>query len=105
MRILECFGGAAVFTLRMSLRPAVFARRITRRALLRSNCALPPHAALQLLLDFRGLPLFERIGATRGEERDRDQEEDRQALHLPILESERFIARMTISRRDTKLAR
>lgn len=77
----------------MGLGHAVFARRITRRALLGSNCALPGHTALQLILNFRSFSLFERIGATGREQRDCDREEDRQALHLPILESDSVIAR------------
>ena len=57
-------GSGRFHTLRMSLRHAVFAGRITRRTLLRSNRALSGDTALQLILNFRGLPLFERVGAT-----------------------------------------
>ena len=53
MRILECFGGAAVFTLRMSLRHAMFTGGIARLALLRSDCALTRDAASKLVLHLR----------------------------------------------------
>ena len=87
------------------MRDAVFCSRISRLALFWTNCALTGDAALKLILDLRTFSLFEWIGATGGEEGDCDQEEDRPALHLLILESDDAIARMTISPGERGFAR
>jgi hypothetical protein len=87
----------------MTLRDAVFSGRISRLAVFGTDCSLTGDAALQLILDLRTFSLFEWIGATGGEEGDCDQEEDRQALHLLILESEgcnaSVVAVLVINRR------
>ena len=72
----------------MRLWDTMLGGRIAWLALLRPDCALTSNAAFKLLLDFGSLSLFEWIGATAREQRCGNREEDRQALHLLILESE-----------------
>jgi hypothetical protein len=53
----------------MRLRNAVFAGWIARIAFFGNNFSLAGDAALQLRLNFSTSSLFERIGATAGEDR------------------------------------
>jgi hypothetical protein len=76
----------------MSLRHAVLACRIFGRPLDWAERPLPGYAALKLPLYFpRGL-LFKRISAAARDQQC-ENEQDRRAFHLFILESEGGIAR------------
>jgi hypothetical protein len=76
----------------MSLRHAVLACRIFGRPLDWAERPLPGYAALKLPLYFpRGL-LFKRISAA-ARDQPCENEQDRRAFHLFILESEGGIAR------------
>jgi hypothetical protein len=93
MRIFECANGATVFTaLRMSLRHAMLAGGIIGRPIDRTECSLPGYAALKLPLYFLRAALFNRISAA-ARDQPCDDEQDRRAFHLLILESEGGIAR------------
>jgi len=92
MRIFECADVATVFTLRMSLRHAVFVRRIARFALFGADLSLAGNTAFQLRLHFLTAPLFERISAATGEHCTADREQDRHVFHLHILRSKPPIA-------------
>jgi hypothetical protein len=70
----------------MRLRHAMFAGWITGLTLFGPDLALAGDATLQLRLNFSTASLFDRIGATAGKRRERDQEEDRQGPHPLILE-------------------
>jgi len=76
----------------MSLRHTMLARGIVGRPLQGANGSLTGHAAFKLPLHFLRGALFERVGAT-ARDQPCDHEQDRHALHLLILESERGIAR------------
>ena len=92
MRIFECADVAAVFTLRMSLRHAVFVRQIARFAFFGADLSLAGNTAFQLRLHFLTALLFERISAATGEHCTADHEQDRHAFHLHILRSKHRIA-------------
>lgn len=68
---------------------------IIGRPIDRAEFSLTGDAALKLCSYFFGGPLFERVGATARDQRTRNCDQHRKALHLLILESERGIARMT----------
>jgi hypothetical protein len=70
----------------MSLRDCVFGRRIAGFSLFGPNRSLTGHPALELIADFLGAALFERVRTSPGEKRARAN--DRQGLHLLILGSE-----------------
>jgi hypothetical protein len=76
----------------MSLRHTMLASQILWRPLHWAKGSLSSHAAFKLPLHFLRGALFERVGAT-ARDQPCDHEQDRQALHLLILESERGIAR------------
>jgi hypothetical protein len=76
----------------MSLRHTMLARGIVGRPLQGAKGSLTGHAAFKLPLHFLRGALFERVGAT-ARDQPCDHEQDRHALHLLILESERGIAR------------
>jgi hypothetical protein len=76
----------------MSLRHTMLASQILWRPLHWAKGSLSGHAAFKLPLHFLRGALFERVGAT-SRDQPCDHEQDRQALHLLILESERGIAR------------
>jgi hypothetical protein len=61
----------------MGLGNAVFAGWIARIAFFGNNFSLAGDAALQLRLNFSTSSLFERIGATAGEDCTSDHEKDR----------------------------
>jgi hypothetical protein len=92
MRIFECADVAALFTLRMSLRHAVFVRQIARFAFFGADLSLAGNPAFQLRLHFLTAPLFERISAATAEDCTPDHEQDRHVLHLHILRSKPPIA-------------
>src|SRR6266404_247847 len=87
MRILECVDGATVFTLRMSLRHAVLCRGIGGRSLDWADRSLAGDATFELALHFFRAPLFQRVSAAAHDQHPCDQEQDRHAYHLLILES------------------
>jgi hypothetical protein len=70
----------------------MLARRIFGRPLDRAERSLPGYAALKLPLHFLCAALFKRISATSRDHPCED-EQDRRAFHLLILESESGIAR------------
>lgn len=78
----------------MTLRDAVLTGGIIRRPLDRTECSLPGHAALKLGSHFVGASFFEGIGTTGRSEDECCCQENRQAFHLFILESDRAIARL-----------
>jgi len=78
--------------LRMCLWHGVFPGLIILRAIDRAECSLTGDTAFQLSFNFSGAALFQRICATACQHRPGNREEDRQALHLLILGSERLIA-------------
>jgi hypothetical protein len=69
----------------MSLRDAVLSRGIIRRSIKRAYRSLAGRAALKLSTDFFSAAMFEWIGATACDKRERAN--DRQGFHLFILES------------------
>ena len=73
----------------MSLRHAVFASGIGGRSLDWANRSLAGDATFELALHFFRAALFHRISAASCNQRQCDQEQDRHALHLLILESSR----------------
>jgi hypothetical protein len=75
----------------MCLWNRMFAGRIAGGPLLRTKRSLAGHSALQLFSDLLGTALFERVSASPPNERARAN--DRQGLHLFILESEQSNAR------------
>jgi hypothetical protein len=75
----------------MSLRHAVFASGISGRSLDWANRSLTGDATFELALHFFRAPLFQRVSAAA--QHPCDQEQDRHAYHLLILESRRCIAR------------
>ena len=86
IRIFECFGGAAVFTLLgMRLGDAMLARWIAGLSLFGDDLALTSDPAFQLRLNVSTTSLFERIGAAARECRAPDHEQDRQGPHPLIL--------------------
>ena len=70
----------------------MLAGRIIRRPLDGAKRSLPGYAALKLPLHFLRAALFNRISAA-AHDQPCDEEQDRRAFHLLILESERGIAR------------
>jgi hypothetical protein len=75
----------------MSLRDAVFSRGIIRGSINRAHCSLAGDAALKLSTDFLSAAMFEWIGATASDQRERA--DDRQGFHLLILRSDETNAR------------
>ena len=75
----------------MSLRDAVFSRGIIRRSINRPDRSLPSHAALKLSTDVLTAAMFEWVGATASNQRERA--DDRQGFHLLILGGKRANAR------------
>src|SRR5213076_3636917 len=73
----------------MSLRHAVFASGIGGRSLDWANRSLAGDATFELALHFFRAALFHRISAASCNQRQCDQEQDRHAFHLLILESRR----------------
>jgi len=73
----------------MGLRHAVLCRGIAGRPLDRTECSLSGHATLKLASYFFRAALFHRISAASCNQRQCDQEQDRHAFHLLILESRR----------------
>ena len=69
----------------MVLRDTVLSRGITRRSIKRDYRSLAGHAALELASHFLRAALFQRISTTTRDKRERA--DDRQGLHLLILES------------------
>jgi hypothetical protein len=69
----------------MSLRDAVLSGGITRGSIKRGYCSLARHAALKLASHFFRAALFQRIGTTTRDKRERA--DDRQGFHLLILGS------------------
>ena len=69
----------------MRLWHGVLARWIARLALFGTDLALAGNAALQSRLDFLTALLLERIGATAGQHRACDHEQERQGPHPLIL--------------------
>ncbi|MDB6147164.1 MAG: hypothetical protein JWO45_828 [Spartobacteria bacterium] len=78
----------------MILRDAVLTGGIVRRPIDRTDCSLASDAALKLGSHFVGASFFQRIGTTARSEDECCCQENRQALHLFILESDRGIARL-----------
>ena len=76
----------------MSLRHTMLARRIVGRPFDWAKRSLSGRAAFKLPLHFLRGQLFNRISAA-ARDQPCDHEQDRHALHLFILESERGIAR------------
>jgi hypothetical protein len=76
----------------MSLRHAVLAGGIFGRPLDRAERSLPGYAALKLPLYFLRAALFNWVSAA-ARDQPCDEEQDRRAFHLLILESEGGIAR------------
>jgi hypothetical protein len=70
----------------MSLRDAVFSRRIIRRAINRADRSLAGHAALKLPTDFLSAAMFEWISAAASDQRERTN--DRRGFHLLMLRSD-----------------
>ena len=60
----------------MSLRHAVFAGRIARRAFNRPDLTFTTHTALELVLNFGTRASLERIGAAEGAQPPREQQQD-----------------------------
>ena len=85
----------------MRLRNAMLGRWIAWITLAFSFGELPltGDAALQLRLHFTAASLFDRIGATGGENKEENREEERPGLHPLILGMNRVIAncQLTIS--------
>src|SRR5436190_24148008 len=81
--------GDCFHSLRMGLRHAVLCRGIAGRPLDRTECSLSGHATLKLASYFFRAALFHRISAASCNQRQCDQEQDRHAFHLLILESRR----------------
>src|SRR5439155_21384473 len=73
----------------MSLRHTVFGGGIARRPVDRTECSLSGHATLKLPSHFFRAALFHRISAASCNQRQCDQEQDRHASHLLILERRR----------------
>jgi hypothetical protein len=69
----------------MRRRHAVFSGRVAGVALLRYDFTLAGQAALELRSDFFACSIFERIGATPGDQHAADHNQDRQGLHPLIL--------------------
>jgi hypothetical protein len=74
----------------------MLARRIFGRPLDRAERSLPGYAALKLPLHFLRAALFKRISAA-SRDQPCEEEQDRRAFHLLILESESGIARALAS--------
>ena len=74
----------------MRLRDAVLSRRIIRRSIEWAHRSLAGHAALKLPAHFLSAAMFNWIGATAGNQRQRAN--DRQGFHLLILGSVQEIA-------------
>ncbi len=74
----------------MSLRDAVLSRGIIRRSINRAYCSLAGHATLELTSHVLRAALFQWIGTTTRNQRERA--DDRQGLHLLMLRSDREIA-------------
>ncbi len=70
----------------MGLRHSVFAGLVVGLSLDRTEFPLTRHAALKLIAHFAGSSLFERVGATGRHESASKESQDRQGLHLLILE-------------------
>jgi hypothetical protein len=77
----------------MGLRHAVFASGIGGRSLDWANRSLAGDATLKLSAYFFCAALLHRISAAAHDQHPCDQEQDRHAYHLLILESRRSIAR------------
>jgi hypothetical protein len=75
----------------MSLWDAVLSRGIIGRSINRADRSLPSHAALKLSTDFLSAAMFEWIGATASDQRERAN--DRQGFHLFILGNDETNAR------------
>src|SRR5438128_12682735 len=73
----------------MSLRHSVFRGGIARLPVDRTEYSLSGHATLKLPSHFVRAALFHRISAASCDQRQCDQEQDRHAFHLLILESTR----------------
>src|SRR5947207_4921131 len=73
----------------MALRHAVLCRGIAGRPLDRTERSLSGDATLKLASYFFRAALFHRISAASCNQRQCDQEQDREAFHLLILESRR----------------
>jgi hypothetical protein len=69
----------------MSLGNAMFSGRIPRISLFGDKLTLAGDAALQLRLNLVTGSLFERIGASAGDQHAADRDQDRQGPHLLIL--------------------
>jgi hypothetical protein len=69
----------------MRLRDAMFSGGIIRRSINRAYCSLAGHAALKLPTDVLSAAMFDWIGATASDQRERAN--DRQGFHLLILGS------------------
>jgi hypothetical protein len=67
----------------MSLRDAMLSRGIIWRSINRPDRSLSSHAALKLSTDLLSAAMFEWIGATASDQRERAN--DRQGFHLLIL--------------------
>lgn len=78
----------------MILRHAMLTGGIIRRSVDRTDCSLAGNAALKLGSHFIGASFFHRIGTTGHSEDECCCQENRQAFHLFILESDRGIARL-----------
>src|SRR5438093_2913165 len=81
--------GGCFHLLRMGLRHAMLCRGIAGRPVDRTERSLAGDATLKLPSHFFRAALFHRISAASCNQRQCDQEQDRHASHLLILESRR----------------